>query len=316
MAKEKRQVEDVTAEPSTKAVARVRTNPLPTGVREVQTWLRECLFLITEDDDCARFTRVAAHVLTQGGAKRGEHVFAVDVPKKAGEDWCDTAGLEIYGKLQTETANLGGLRKYALYAYHTGDNEAHTSRFVVRIQGNDEDEEPGTSEGALKGDIHLQAMKHAEAYAKIMAGMVTGLMGSYQSQVARQSTMIEKLMEDKLGGIEAMQALLDQKEERDINLMQAKVKADGMKNLIGRLGLLLPAVANRVAGKPIFPVEDTAMMMMVKSLFTSLAASPEKLERLMATLGPEESVAFMNIYEQLSSKDENGLTVKPDKESE
>jgi len=312
MAKEKRPTEDVTAEPTTKAVTRVRTNPLPTGVREVQTWLRECLFLITEDDDAARFSRVAAHQLQAGSNKRGEHVFTVDVPKKASEDWCDTAGLEIYGKLQTETANLGGLQKYALYAYHSGDNEAHTSRFVVRIQGLD-DEEATPTDASVKNDLTQQLMRHAEAYAKIMAGSMTGIVASYQSMVARQSTMIEKLMDDKLGSIETVQTLLDQKEERDINLMQAKTKADGMKNLIGRLGLLLPAVANRVAGKPIFPVEDTAMMMMVKSLFTSLAANPDKLEKLMNTLGPEEAVAFMNIYEQLSTKDENGLTIKADK---
>lgn len=297
-------------------VTRVRATTTPTAVRNLQTWLRECLFNIVEaDDGVLRFNRVVCRQLVKGN-KRGEEAFSMDVPAKAGEDWCDLAGLEIWGKLQTETATLGGLQKYALYAFHSGDSEAHTSRFLVRIQGvsDDEDEEGLNSENPDKTGLVSQAMRHAEAYAKAMSGMMAGMLGSYQGTISRQASMIEKLLDDKIEGLETMQAMVDDKDARDVKLIQARAKAKGVESLIGRLGVLLPAMANRVAGKPIFPVEDSSMMMMVRSLFTSMATNPERLDKLMSLLSPEEGIAFMNLYEQISTKEkedeEKALTKK------
>jgi hypothetical protein len=286
-------------------VTRVRATTTPTAVRNLQTWLRECLFSIVETDDGAlRFARIVARQLVKGN-RRGEEVFSMEVPKKAGEDWCDLGGMEIWSKLQTETASLGGLQKYALYAYHSGDNEAHTSRFIVRIQGVDEEEEADglNSESPDKTGLVSQAMRHAEVYAKAMSAMVMNLASSSQAIISRQSAMLEKLMDDKLEGIDAMQAMYDVKEERDIKMIQARAKAKGIENLVSKLGVLLPAVANKISGKPIFPVEDSSMMMMVRSLFTSMATNPERLDKLMGMLSPEEGIAFMNLYEQISAKD-------------
>jgi hypothetical protein len=282
---------------------RVRANSTPTAVKNLQTWLRECLFTISDDDDAARFSRVVARQLVKGN-KRGEEAFYVDVPKKAGEDWCDTTALEIWGKLQNETASLGGLQKYALYAFLSNDSESHISRFIVRIQGVEEDDgdEGLNSEAPDKTGLTSQAMRHAEVYAKTMSGMVMGQIAAYQGTVTRLTTMVENLLEDKMKNIEVMQEMTDQKEERDLRMLKEKVKADGMKDLIGRLGVLLPAVANKVAGKPIFPVEDSSMMMMAKALFTSMAANPEKLDKIMAVLSTEEQIAFMNFYEEISSR--------------
>lgn len=286
-------------------VTRVRASTVSSAVRNIQTWLRECLFTIIEGDDGGiRFARVIARHLVKGN-HRGEEVFTIDVPKKAGEDWCDLAGMEMWSKLQTETASLGGLQKYALYAYHSGDNEAHTSRFIVRLQGyNDEDDADGiNSENPDKTGLVSQAMRHAEVYAKAMSGMVMGLMSGYQATMSRQTSMIEKLMDDKLEGIEAVQEMMSMKDERDVKMIQARAKAKGIENLVGKLGVLLPAVANKISGKPIFPVEDSSMMMMVRALFTSMATNPERLDKLMGMLSPEEGIAFMNLYEQISAKD-------------
>jgi hypothetical protein len=301
MAKERR------IEEAESKVTRVRATTTPTAVRNLQTWLRECLFSIVEADNGAlRFARVVARQLVKGN-RRGEEVFSMEVPKKAGEDWCDLGGMEIWSKLQTETASLGGLQKYALYAYHSGDNEAHTSRFIVRIQGVDEEEEGDglNSESPDKTGLVSQAMRHAEVYAKAMSAMVMNLASSSQAIISRQSSMIEKLMDDKLAGIETMQEMYDVKEERDIKMIQARAKAKGIENLVSKLGVLLPAVANKISGKPIFPVEDSSMMMMVRSLFTSMATNPERLDKLMAMLSPEEGIAFMNLYEQISAKDKD-----------
>jgi hypothetical protein len=305
-------------------IARVRVDNTPTAVKNMAKWLRECIYLISEDDSKARFSRIVCRQMVKGN-KRGEEVFSMDVSKKADDTWADNAASEIYGKLQLETATLGGLQKYALYAYHTGDNENHSSRFVIRLQGVDDDDDGDdlNSEGPDKAGQISQNMRHTEAMAKIMAAMVPTLVTGFQTMITRQSSivdkqgaMIETLIGDKLAGIETMRALSDDAEEREIRLSAAKAKAKGIEQLVGRLGLLLPAVANKVSGKPIFPVQDTAVMMMVKGLFTSLAADESKLQALAQILAPEQSVAFMNILEEVSAKvGDDGLPVKKEPES-
>lgn len=316
MAKERK-----TEEPEAK-VTRVRTTTVSTAVRNLQTWLRECLYSVIEGDDGAvRFARVVVRQLTKGN-KKGEEAFSIDVPKKAGDDWCDTAALEIHGKLQNEVASLGGLQKYALYAYHSGDYENHTARFIVRLQGvSDDDDEDGlNSEGPDKTGLVSQAMRHTEASNRTMVALVQGLVGTYQSTISRLAAMNEKLLDDKLASMELIQEMQEDQDNRQAKAMTAKAKAKGVEQLVGKLGLLLPALANKVSGKPIFPVEDSSMMMMVRALFTSMATNPERLDKLMSLLSPEEGIAFMNLYEQISAKDkdeaaaEGGALVKKDAE--
>lgn len=300
MSKQERKVEDEGAK-----VTRVRTTTVSTAVRNLQTWLRECLYSVVDGDDGAlRFSRVVVRQLTKGN-KKGEEAFSLDVPKKAQDDWCDTAALEIHAKLQNETASLGGLQKYALYAYHSGDFENHTARFIVRIQGvsDDEDEDGLNSEGPDKTGLVSQAMRHTEASNRTMVALVQGLVGTYQSTISRLAAMNEKLLDDKLASMELISEMQDDKDNRQAKAMTAKAKAKGVEQLVGKLGLLLPALANKVSGKAIFPVEDTSLMMMTRSLITSIMTNPERAEKLMGMLSPEEGIALMNLYESVSAKD-------------
>jgi hypothetical protein len=295
-----------------KGVARVRTDSTPTRVKDLAKWLRECLYLIDDEETGARFSRIVCRQLVKGN-KRGEEVFYLDVPKKAGDDWADTAALEIYGKLQSETATLGGLQRFALYSYHSGDNEAHTSRFSIRIQGIDEeDDDDGlNSEGPDKQGLTSQAMRHAEVYAKLMSGSQASIISGYQTMIARLSTMVESLLSDKVAGIETMQSLMSDREDHEIKMIQARAKAKGVEGFVSRLGILLPAVANKIAGQPIFPVQDSSVTMMTRALFTSLAADENRMKQLAGIMSTEEVIAFTNILETVSGKfDENGLPNK------
>lgn len=279
----------------------------PVTVKNIAKWLRENLYLIKDDEAGSRFNRVLCRHLVKGN-KKGEEVFFIDVPKKAKDDWSENAALDIYGRLSAESATLGGLQKYALYSFHSDDNENHTSRFVVRMQGaEDDDGDDLDSEGPDKQGLTSQAMRHAEAYAKINTSAQMTLLSNFQTLVSRQSAMIEKLLDARLSSIDAIEELLQKKEEREINLIQARSKADATKAVADKLGLLLPAVANRIAGQNLFPVQANAMMMMVKGLVTSIVADESKMQAIMAQLTPEQTIAFMNIVEEVSKVGENGL---------
>lgn len=293
-----------------KEIARVRTDNTPTAQRNLAKWLRECVYLAPEEDSKARLARVVCSQITKGN-KRGEEVFTLDVPKKVTDEWPDNAASEIYGKLQLETATLGGLQKYVLHAFHTGDTERHTSRFVVKLQGIDDDEgDDLDSEGTGKDGQIAQQMRHSEASAKIAAAMMSTMVTGFNSMIARQSgmlerqsAMIEALMADKIAGIDAMRQLSDDAEEREIRLIQSRAKAKGVEKLIDRLGMLMPAAVNKIAGRAILPDRDPALMMLVKGFVTSVAADEKKMEALAQILAPEQAVAFMNILEEVSAKD-------------
>lgn len=301
---------------------KLRPTSTPVAVKDLEKWLRECLYLSVEEGEegtTPRLTRIVARQLVKGN-KRGEEVFHADVPRKAGESWPESASMELYGRLQSEAANLGGLQKYALYAYHSGDDEHHTSRHVIRIQGVDEDEEESglESESPDKTGLTSQAMRHAEAYARQMTGMVMTLASTFSSTLNRQSAMIEKLLAEKADSLDTMQVLLDDREAREVKMIQARAKARGTEDLISKLGLLLPAAVNRITGKPVFPVSDTSVMMMTRGLLTSLVSDPERLKQIMPMLSMEETLAFNNLLETVSAKfDENGMPAKQtEKENE
>lgn len=281
---------------------KIRVENSPMGARDVGRWLKTCLYMIVEEDEEARRLVLiqCCHIIQ--GNKRGEHVFDIKVPRNADEDWAEATGCEIYSKLQLEVANLGGIQRYVLYAYHDRDNERHTSRFVLKFEGISEDDTDLMTEGTTKDGLVAQLARHSETQMKIMTGMVGMFTQTTQGIIARQNTMIEKLLEEKLDNIELVQAMSADKEEREVKMIQAKAKAEGVKNLVEKLGLLLPSVANKLAGQQVFPVQETAVSMMTKALVTSLATDEERMAKLVALMKPEEVVAFSNLYEAVSTQ--------------
>jgi hypothetical protein len=86
------------------------------------------------------------------------------------------------------------------------------------------------------------------------------------------------------------------------------MKAEAIKSIGDRIGMFIPAIANKVAGQALFPVQANAVMMMVKGLVTSIAGDEQKMTQLMGLLSPEQSVVFMNVLEEVSKNvGENGL---------
>lgn len=282
----------------------------PKIVKDIGKWLRENLFLVRDDGAAGKFNRVLTRQLVKG-SKRGEEVFYLDVPKRAGEDWCDNTALEIYTRLQMEASTLGGLQKYALYAYCAGDTENHVSRFVLRIQGaDDEDDNDMLSETPDRTGLVSQSMRHTEAQQKINVSLVMTTQAAQSQMIARQAGMLEKLMEMRFASMEREEELITRKHEREIELMQAESKAKAIKEIGGKLGLFIPALMNKIAGQNLFPVQANAVLMMTKGLLTGIASDEARMNQLMSILKPEEAVAFMNILEEVSRKvDDAGLPV-------
>ena len=62
--------------------------------------------------------------------------------------------------------------------------------------------------------------------------------------------------------------------------VQSRAKAKGVESLVNKLSMLMPVAINKIAGKPIFPVQDQSVMMMLRGWVSSIISSPEKMQAM------------------------------------
>jgi hypothetical protein len=287
---------------SSKEVKRV--SPVNVLIREIDRWLTLCLNPRGEDE--GRFDRLVCRHLVKGN-KQGEEVFRINVPEGASDKWATSGATDIYNRLQREASTLGGLQKWAIYAYADSDFNNHFSRHLIRIQGTEsEDESSLDSEGPDKSGLTSQAMRHTEAAIKLLVSGAATVQQSMQNMLDRQSTLIENLFEQRVETLTEMTEMLERREEKELINKRETAKIDAIKDLAGKGSLLLPAIINKIAGSQILPVPQNGVMLMAKSLMTSIASSEEKLLAMSKILSPEEMAAFINLYESVSKDDSAG----------
>jgi hypothetical protein len=276
------------------------------AVESIEKWVKASLY---QSDPERRFCRLIACQLINN--KRGEDVFYIDVPeKKAGDQWAEETALDVWGRVAADAAGLPGLQRYAVYSYFSDDPDHHTSRTIITVEGGGEsdDSNPLASEGPDKLGLTSQAMRHTEALAKInVSGQMTMIQG-YQTLVGKLSGMVEKLLDQRQAGIDREYENVTRQQQHEIELTQAQARAKAIEKLGDKLGLFLPALANKIAGQQLFPVQANAMMMMLKGFVTSIASDEHKMKTIMGVLDPEQQVVFFQMMEEMTKTDDKGLT--------
>lgn len=280
----------------------------PRAIETLEKWLFSCL---SQSEPTARFCRVVACHLVRGNS-RGEEAFYLGVPEKMkdSDQWCRETAMDIYTRLQAEASVLAGLQRYALYSFYTDDLDNHASRSLVALDGGSDVDsaDPLLTEGPDKTGLTSQAMRHLEAIMKVhVSGQMTLLQG-YQTQVTKLSGMLEKVLDQRASALEREQAVMLQTQEHELAAIQARAKGKAIEALGEKLGLFLPAVANKIAGQQLFPVQANAMAMMVKGLMTSIASDETKMKTIMSVLEPEQQIVFFQLMEEATKRtDDKGL---------
>jgi hypothetical protein len=149
-------------------------------------------------------------------------------------------------------------------------------------------------------------MRHTEAAIKLLVSGAATVQQSMHNMLDRQSTLIENLFEQRVETLTEMTEMLERREEKELINKRETAKIDAIKDLAGKGSLLLPAIINKIAGSQILPVPQNGVMLMAKSLMTSIASSEEKLLAMSKILSPEEMAAFINLYESVSKDDSAG----------
>lgn len=254
----------------------------------------------------------------QRGNKVGDEICFYEVPGDVSDSWTEDTTREILENLGGEANNLGGVQKFACYAFFSKSDEP-VNRHIVRMASeNPENEDDGRSLDSESTDAQglvSQSMRHTEVMARLATSASQAQTKSLITQLERYSGMVETFMQDKLDNIKLVNELLDRRMEREIELNAAKTKQKAVEAGIESAKLLGPVIVNKLLKKKILTEPDNVLAKLMKQFFGSIAADEKKLASIINILDRNQQIALMELIEQAEvdaedkkseKKDENG----------
>lgn len=207
---------------------------------------------------------------------------------------------DIVEYAQADADGLGGLQTYALCAFDEGGTRFANS-LTFRLRG-DEDEgdiiqasEPATAKGQV-----AQAQRHTEGILRQLMGERSAAT-DYLLTVVRFADERQRRYEDRfLQMIEAREALLNEKLEREIALTEARNQEERQREIFEQAKLFGPAILAKLTGKRL-PIGHAAnkvdgLTELVSQLLDTV--SDQQLGALQEILSPKQLFALQTIYEE------------------
>lgn len=211
---------------------------------------------------------------------------------------------EIQLSSSDDATGLGGnIQKYALLVYkEKKDDPISRLIFASAIDtvdtefGDTLDSEPPTTKG-----IVTQLMRHNEAIMKTHSMSIATVLTAQQRTINRQSEQLEMLTGKHFETVELIEELTSGKHTRELEEKRLDLKLDMQKQAFGNVKMLMPAIINKIAKRKIMKEDVTPPMMLLKQFADSI--KPEQFSKLLESLGPEQKVAFQELYMSLNDID-------------
>lgn len=268
--------------------------------KNLSDWIRRQLFHYsdTKNGRCTSF--ILSHV---GSGSKSNIVTTMPIIEKIGPDDIDETVGQINETATIDAEGLGGLQKYMLQA--TFENlDKPINRFIFRINATDGednvdvmDSEPATQKGLMS-----QMMRHTEATFRISMASTGNIVGMQNRIISRQAEQIETLTQKHIDLVQVLEELQTEKHTRELDAAVAMRKQEAYKDITQKVLLLLPTVANKLAGKTLLPEKTTSGEQMIKSLMDSL--TPDQMNNMQGMLSPEQKMVMFQIYENMRKFDE------------
>ena len=259
--------------------------------KEFETWMRRMLCSLDEEDgQCIKL--LVSH--TTVSKKRGEEVGTIKIPKKVSdiEAFINEKIDEIINVTIVDADGIGGVQSYQVQAFFE-KLENPKSRYTFRVEADDEDVEEFKSEPPSVQGLTAQLMRHNEGLARTMT-MTTGqVMQSLTRQNTKLLEMVEKVFDDKVKMIDAMEELAGHKHERDLEIQGQQFKQRMVEDGYNKLAMLAPILVNKFMGKKMLPEKAGVMEVMVARLMESLTLP--QTEQLQKLLTPDQMALLMEI---------------------
>lgn len=273
---------------------------------KLKDWLNRQFFKHDEDlGPCCKL--VCRHLGADARTKTGD-VFQIMVQNNEKVVTLDDDELEILcnqieaGVLE-DAEGIGGLQKYQLLAYHTKAARP-VSRYTFRMSGSELDEyEDGMTETPTKQGHIAQMMRHNEGIMRIAVMGANQSIGLLNRTVSRQAQQIEKLLDQRMEEFELIENLRSQRHERDLMTKEADNREQRYQELYEKGSLLIPVIANKIAGRKILPEKLDPMTEMLKSFAETL--TPAQVSDMLPRLRPEQQIAFLEFLEKVKDAEED-----------
>ena len=195
-----------------------------------------------------------------------------------------------------------GMQKYAIYAYYP-DDQTYVPHKIFKVSAEDESDMGDLSPSEPPNDKGLtsQLMRHNEAIMKTSTMKDTFLFSIMQRELARLSDKDERNEQQRMDMILLQQETLNEAHSRRLSERKEEGDIALREGVFEQLKVLMPIIANRVAGKQIFPEEDRSFLLMA-TLLENL--TDEQQAFLRDSLSPPQMAILAEILETYETKKE------------
>jgi len=267
--------------------------------KNLEGWLRRQLYgSMEENGRCVKFQ--IAHLAPS--SKKGSDVGVVKIPPDGipPED-LDALITQIETICYEDAGGLEGTQRYVLFPYFK-DAQKTIGRFVLRIEGDANDDDELASEPATKTGLLAQLMRHQEAIMRTSMLGIQNVVQMQQRVISRLSEQNEAMLGKHVENINSLEDLRNEKHERDLKSEEARFRQKSMQDIVDKVMLLLPNVVNKLGGKgqKLLPEKSTTTEAGIYSLLSSI--TPDQLATLSGVLKPEQLATLQNVYESTREK--------------
>lgn len=227
-------------------------------------------------------------------------------PAFEGTEIVDKVVLEIADAAQRDANDYkAGVQIYGAYAYYTNTNAAgYAPRKMFRV-GAEEDFDPasGPSEPASEKGLLAQLMRHNEINSKNSLVAMGYIFQTFQKEIEQQRSMNRQFMQQQLDMIALQQETLDTAHKRRQEEKKTDMEMSVIEGVFEHLKVILPILANRIAGKEILTPRMDREMYLFASFLEGL--TPEQQQYLRTSMNPQQLTMLaelLGLYEERKAK--------------
>nr|WP_206607012.1 hypothetical protein [Sandaracinus sp.] len=248
--------------------------------------------------DAGRPSRLTLlHLWHNGRSKTVSHWPLGDQPVAA------ELAAEVWSTVCDHASAFPGRAQLYEVVVHYGPEYAPYARMPVRVSGptapaNDASDDALRGELVVDADASLrgllaQMMRHLENRERLLVGTVGEYLAHDRRLLADKDTRIAELEQREVRVMDLAEKLRDRQHERDMEIRRASAREKQTGELIGHLKLLVPTIANRIAGKTVMVDAVSGAEGQIKALLQSL--EPSQLNAILGALNPAQQQAVFTL---------------------
>jgi hypothetical protein len=156
------------------------------------------------------------------------------------------------------------------------------------------DSEPASGRGLL-----AQGMRHLEAMTRLHAEALGQLVITQQRTISRLAEVNEAGEERRLKAVETAEAMMSDRQERTLKVQESADRTSMLASVLETVTPVGPAIIDYLTGAGEKKAND--ILGMHRELLAGFAKDPDRLEKLLAFLSPEERALFEAIFDSVPS---------------